>query len=150
MTFTSPLAHAWAGTPLGLPLVPTQLLESMIEFVNFLLLIWLFRHRKFEGQVIGGYLLLYGSARYFLEYLRDDPGRGSVFGGAMSGIQLISILLMIVGASLWLRRTMHFNRYFVLRASSTLANDRFSFVDCFAPKHFRKARDIVHQRIRFL
>jgi phosphatidylglycerol:prolipoprotein diacylglycerol transferase len=108
VTFRDSLAHEWAGTPLGVPLVPTQLLESIIEFVNFLLLNWLFRHRKFEGQVIGGYLLLYGSARYCLEYLRDDPGRGSVFGGAMTGTQLISILLMIVGASLWPLRTMRF------------------------------------------
>lgn len=111
VTFHDSLAHEWSGTPLGVPLVPTQLLESIIEFVNFLFLTWLFRHRKFNGQVIGAYLLLYGSVRYGVEYLRDDPGRGAVFGGAISGTQLISLFLVIVGASLSLRRTMRFNRW---------------------------------------
>jgi phosphatidylglycerol:prolipoprotein diacylglycerol transferase len=102
-TFTHPLAHAWTGAPLGTPLVPTQLLESVVEFANFLFLMRLARHQKSHGLVIGAYLFLYGVARYCLEYLRDDPGRGSVFGGAMSGTQLISILMIVVGAFLSLR-----------------------------------------------
>src|SRR5690348_11068394 len=105
VTFSSPLAHAWVGTPLYVPLEPTQLFESAVELVNFFILYWLIRHKKFEGQVIGAYLFLYGFARYFLEYLRDDPDRGSVFNGAMTGTQLISIVLVIAGGLLWLRRT---------------------------------------------
>lgn len=104
VTFTSPLAHAWVGTPLNVPLEPTQLFESAVELVNFFILYWLIRHKRFEGQVIGAYLFLYGIARYFLEFIRDDPGRGSVFGGAMTGTQLISICLVIAGGILWLRR----------------------------------------------
>jgi hypothetical protein len=44
-------------------------------------------------------------ARYLLEYLRDDPGRGSVFGGVMSGTQLISIGLVILGGLIWWLRS---------------------------------------------
>jgi prolipoprotein diacylglyceryltransferase len=40
-------------------------------------------------------------ARFFLEYLRDDPGRGSVFGGAMTGTQLIAIGLVLAGGLIW-------------------------------------------------
>jgi hypothetical protein len=40
-------------------------------------------------------------ARFFLEYLRDDPGRGSVFGGAMTGTQLIAIGLVAAGGVIW-------------------------------------------------
>jgi prolipoprotein diacylglyceryltransferase len=40
-------------------------------------------------------------ARYFLEFLRDDPGRGSVFGGIMTGTQLISIGLVALGGLIW-------------------------------------------------
>ena len=65
---------------------------------------WMLRHKRFEGQVIGAYLFLYGVARFFLEFLRDDPGRGSVFGGALSTTQLISIVLVLAGGVLWLRR----------------------------------------------
>jgi phosphatidylglycerol:prolipoprotein diacylglycerol transferase len=104
ITFSSPLAHAWVGTPLGVPLEPTQLFESAVELVNFFILYWLIKHKKFDGQVIGAYMFLYGFARYFLEFIRDDPGRGTVFGGAMTGTQLISILLVLGGGALWLRR----------------------------------------------
>jgi phosphatidylglycerol:prolipoprotein diacylglycerol transferase len=105
VTFHNPVANAWVGTPLGVALQPTQLFESAVELANFFLLTWLLKRKKFDGQVIGAYLFLYGFARYFLEFLRDDPGRGEVFGGAMTGTQFISILLVIAGGVLWLRRS---------------------------------------------
>jgi phosphatidylglycerol:prolipoprotein diacylglycerol transferase len=104
VTFTNPLAHFISETPLGIPLHPTQIYEMMVEFVNFSILMWLLGHKKFDGQVIGAYLFLYGLARYFLEFLRDDPGRGSVFGGMMTGTQLIAILLVIAGGVIWMVR----------------------------------------------
>lgn len=104
VTFHNPLAAQWVGTPLNVPLEPTQLFESAVEFANFLFLYWLIKHKKFEGQVIGSYLFIYGVARFFLEFIRDDPDRGSMFGGAMTGTQFISICLVIAGGLLWLRR----------------------------------------------
>jgi phosphatidylglycerol:prolipoprotein diacylglycerol transferase len=104
VVFTSPIANQVSGTPLNVPLYPTQLMESAVELANFFVLAWLIRHKKFEGQVIGTYLFLYGVARYLMEFLRGDPDRGSVFGGAMTGTQLISIFLVILGGILWLRR----------------------------------------------
>jgi phosphatidylglycerol---prolipoprotein diacylglyceryl transferase len=105
VTFTNPLAHYWVGTPLAVRLEPTQLFESAVELANFFLLTWLLGRKKFDGQVIGAYLFLYGIARFFLEFLRDDPGRGEVFGGAMSGTQLISIGLVIAGGLIWWLRS---------------------------------------------
>ena len=101
VTFTSPLAAELVGTPLNQKLQPTQLFESAVELANFFILTWMLKRKKFEGQVFGAYLVLYGVARYFLEFIRDDPGRGSVFGGIMSGTQLISIFLVITGGLIW-------------------------------------------------
>jgi phosphatidylglycerol:prolipoprotein diacylglycerol transferase len=101
VTFTNPLANAITGTPLNKPLEPTQLFESAVELANFLVLTWLLKRRKFDGQIIGAFMFLYGFARFFLEYLRDDPGRGSVFGGAMTGTQLIAIGLVVGGGLIW-------------------------------------------------
>lgn len=101
VTFSNPLAQAWVGTPLGVPLEPTQLFESAVELANFFILMWLFKRKSFDGQVFGAYLFLYGVARYFLEFIRDDPGRGEVFGGIMSGTQLIAIGLVITGGLIW-------------------------------------------------
>jgi phosphatidylglycerol:prolipoprotein diacylglycerol transferase len=105
VVFRNPLAAAWVGTPLNVPLEPTQLFESAVELVNFFILYWLIKRKTFDGQVMGAYMFLYGVARFFLEFIRDDPGRGSVFGGAMSGTQFISILLVLAGGLMWLRRT---------------------------------------------
>ena len=105
MTFTNPLASALVGTPLGIPLEPTQLFESAVELANFFILYWLIRHKKFDGQVIGAYMFIYGFARYFLEFLRGDPGRGSLFGGIMTGTQLISIGLVVLAGIIWYFRS---------------------------------------------
>jgi phosphatidylglycerol---prolipoprotein diacylglyceryl transferase len=103
--FTNPLAREWVGTPLNEALEPTQLFESAVELANFFILIWMLKRKKFDGQVFAAYLILYGVARYFLEFIRDDPGRGSVFGGLMTGTQLISIGLVITGSLIWYLRS---------------------------------------------
>ncbi len=105
VTFTNPLANFYSGTPLGMPLHPTQLYEAVVNTGIFVALLWLWKHKRFDGQVLGAYFFLYGVARYFLEFFRDDPERGSVFGGAMSLTQLIAICLVILGGVLWLRRS---------------------------------------------
>jgi phosphatidylglycerol:prolipoprotein diacylglycerol transferase len=105
VTFTSPLAYEYTGVPLGIPIHPTQLYEFAVEMLNFGILMWLFKRKSFHGQVMGAYLFLYGVARYFLEYLRDDGERGLVFGGLMTTTQLIAIFLVIAGGLLWMRRS---------------------------------------------
>ena len=104
VTFTNPLAAQLVGTPLGVPLHPTQIYEALVELANFGVLLWLLQRKKFDGQIIGSYMFLYGFARFFLEFLRGDPERGRVLGGQLTGTQLISILLVIAAGVLWLRR----------------------------------------------
>jgi phosphatidylglycerol:prolipoprotein diacylglycerol transferase len=105
ITFTSPVAYANSGTPLGVALEPTQLIESAAELCIFFLLSWMFRRKKFDGQVFGAYLFLYGIARFLIEFLRGDPGRGGpYFGGLLSGTQLISIGLVLAGGLIWYLR----------------------------------------------
>src|SRR5579859_271762 len=103
VTFTNPLAAKLVGTPLGVPLHPTQIYEFLVELFNFGLLVWMFPRKKFDGQIFGTYLFLYGLARYFLEFLRGDPDRGSVLNGMMTTTQLISIVMVIAGGLLWMR-----------------------------------------------
>jgi phosphatidylglycerol:prolipoprotein diacylglycerol transferase len=103
VTFTNPLANEIVGTPLHVPLHPTQLYEMVLELCNCLFLVWLIRRKKFEGEIIGTYMIIYGVGRYFIEFFRGDPGRGE-FLGFMSGTQAIALGLVVFGGLLWLRR----------------------------------------------
>jgi phosphatidylglycerol:prolipoprotein diacylglycerol transferase len=103
VTFTNPLANEIVGTPLHIPLHPTQLYELVLELCNCIFLVWLMRRKKFEGEIIGTYMIIYGVGRYFIEFFRGDPGRGE-FLGFMSGTQGIALGLVIFGGLLWLRR----------------------------------------------
>jgi phosphatidylglycerol:prolipoprotein diacylglycerol transferase len=83
------------GLSASLHLHPTQLYEAGATLVIFLVLLALFRRRRFYGQVILTYALLYAVARFVIEYWRDDP-RGEIFG--LSTSQFIAILLAIGAA----------------------------------------------------
>jgi phosphatidylglycerol:prolipoprotein diacylglycerol transferase len=91
VTFTNPYTHQIVGTPLYVPLHPTQIYHSLTNFLIFIVLITMRKKKSFEGQLFWFYILLYSITRFFLEYLRDDP-RGFVFGGALSTSQFIGIL----------------------------------------------------------
>ena len=101
VTFRNPLAHSITGTPLNVALEPTQLFESAVQFANFVFLMWLLKHRKFDGQVFGAFMFIYGIARFFLEYLRGDPDRGLLFNGTVTVTQLIAVGLVLAGGIIW-------------------------------------------------
>lgn len=103
VTFTSSAAARLSGTPLHVALHPTELYESAAEFLNFALLIWLGARRRFTGQLIGAYFILYGIERGTIEFFRGDPGRTLMFHDSISLMQLVSAGLILVGAFLWWR-----------------------------------------------
>lgn len=93
ITFHDPVATANAGTPLGIPLHPTQLYESGAEALILIALMLLERRgRGFPGRTFWSYMLLYGVSRFFIEFYRGDS-RGLVFD-MLSTSQFISVLLV--------------------------------------------------------
>ena len=91
ITFTDPFAAANVGTPLGVPLHPTQLYEAGAEFLILMILLGTERKgRPFAGRTFWLYMLLYAISRFIIEFYRGDP-RGSV--GVFSTSQFISIIL---------------------------------------------------------
>ena len=57
--------------------IPRRFTSSCWRCFNCIFLVWLIRRKKFEGEIIGAYLMIYGVGRYFIEFFRGDPGRGS-------------------------------------------------------------------------
>lgn len=90
--FRNPEAADQVGTPLGISMHPTQLYEASGLLAVFLILVFAYRLKRFDGQQFLLYLLLYSTLRFTVEFFRGDP-RGSVFGGILSTSQFISILL---------------------------------------------------------
>jgi phosphatidylglycerol:prolipoprotein diacylglycerol transferase len=62
----------------------------------FFFLFWLHKRKRFSGQVILAYALLYSVIRFAIEFVRDDP-RGDILGlttlTGLSTSQLISIVI---------------------------------------------------------
>jgi len=91
------LGHEITGVPTDAYLHPTQLYESFAMLLVFFFLLWLHKHRRFSGQVILSYALLYSVIRFGIEFLRDDP-RGDVFGlTTLTGLSTSQIISIIVG-----------------------------------------------------
>jgi phosphatidylglycerol---prolipoprotein diacylglyceryl transferase len=94
VTFTSTYAAQNVGTPLGVPLHPTQLYEAGAELIILgVLLVLERRGRPFAGRTFWSYMLLYGVTRFVIEFYRGDP-RGMV--GALSTSQFVSVILVPV------------------------------------------------------
>jgi phosphatidylglycerol:prolipoprotein diacylglycerol transferase len=93
ITFTNPLAAANVGTPLGIPLHPTQLYEAGAELLILVfLLLWERRGLGFPGRTFWSYMLLYGVSRFAIEFYRGDS-RGMVFQ-TLSTSQFVSVILV--------------------------------------------------------
>ena len=87
--------------PNGIPLIPTQLISSVLDFALFFLLVYFEKKKRADGQVAGLYLICYGIGRFILEFFRGDIERGSV--GTLSVSQFISIFILIAGLfTMWL------------------------------------------------
>jgi phosphatidylglycerol:prolipoprotein diacylglycerol transferase len=104
VTFRNPEAAEIGGTPLGIPLHPIQLYESVICLAIFFILIRRAPRKRFDGEIILAYSVLYAAARFFLEYLRGDADRGFVFSGLLSTSQFVAALVILACMPLFIQR----------------------------------------------
>ncbi len=93
--------------PPTFPVHPTQVYESLLNLVLYGALAWLYRHKKFDGQVFGAYLICYAFLRSFVEMFRGDyPVRQHYLGGWATPAHLVSIAILLAGvALLWIQRS---------------------------------------------
>ena len=91
ITFTAAL-----GAPSGVPLLPVQLYETVLNLVIFAVL-WTYTKTERSPLLTGAlYALMYSTARFFLEFLRGDTIRGIFWGLPTS--QFISIIVFAAAA----------------------------------------------------
>src|SRR5437016_3982420 len=65
--------------------------------IVFFFLLWLHKRKKFSGQVILAYALIYATVRFLIEFVRDDP-RGDILGlTTLTGLSTSQLIGIVVG-----------------------------------------------------
>ena len=70
--FHNEYASSLTGVQLNTLLHPTQLYEAFLNFTSFLILFFILKKKRFDGQVISLYIINYSVIRYFVEFFRGD------------------------------------------------------------------------------
>jgi prolipoprotein diacylglyceryltransferase len=85
----------------GIARYPTQLFEAAFQIAVGAFFIWAVKRRVLFGRLFSFYLIIYGSFRFLIEYIRATP---KDFRG-YSAYQLLSIVMIVLGAAFFAKRT---------------------------------------------
>jgi phosphatidylglycerol:prolipoprotein diacylglycerol transferase len=100
ITFTNPQAREFSGTPLNVPLHPTEIYDALLNLLLYLALAWLFRRKKFDGQIFALYLVGYAICRSVVEFFRGDYPPDHIHAGIFTSAQILSVPILIAGIAL--------------------------------------------------
>ena len=102
-------AHSPAFTALGqaptdaahsLYVHPTQIYSALLNVALYGGLAWLYRHKRFDGQVFGLYLAGYSINRFVVEFFRGDYQAEQLWFGWVKPGQQLSLFLLPIGIAL--------------------------------------------------
>jgi phosphatidylglycerol:prolipoprotein diacylglycerol transferase len=80
---------------------PTQVYDSFLNLLLYVGLAWLYRHKKFDGEVFASYLIGYALFRSLVEMFRGDYPQ-YYLGGWATPAHLVSIGILVAGVVLWM------------------------------------------------
>jgi phosphatidylglycerol---prolipoprotein diacylglyceryl transferase len=83
----------------GVGVHPTEIYESVLNALLYLGLAWMFRRKKFDGQIFALYLLLYAVLRGTVECFRGDYS--SLILGWITPGQVASAVTFALGVVMW-------------------------------------------------
>ncbi len=92
--------HLYAGLlteadKCSLPVYPTQLFSSAMNLMFFFIVLAMFRHRRFKGQIWWSYMIMYSVGRFTIEFIRgDNPLLGAI---PLTFSQIVSVILFVSG-----------------------------------------------------
>ncbi len=91
---------------------PTFLYESILDFVAFIVLVYIYKKfgGKFKGLVFFLYLTIYAIIRFFIEHIRIDSALNV---GEIPIAQIVSVILFVIGilGLLFVIKKTYTNRY---------------------------------------
>ncbi len=90
----------------GVSVHPSQLYEITALLIILVFVLSIKKRKQFNGQIFLTYLILYASARIFLEFFRGDS-RGFIIEGMLSHSQCIGLLLIILATIIYKKINTH-------------------------------------------
>ncbi|HEX4349335.1 MAG TPA: prolipoprotein diacylglyceryl transferase, partial [Verrucomicrobiae bacterium] len=81
----------------GIGVHPTEIYDALLNLVLYAGLAWLFRHKKFDGQIFALYLIGYAICRSIVECFRGDYPPDHIHAGIFTSAQLLSVPILIGG-----------------------------------------------------
>ena len=79
---------------------PTQIYSALLNVALYGGLAWLYRHKRFDGQVFGLYLAGYSINRFVVEFFRGDYQAEQLWFGWVKPGQQLSLFLLPIGITL--------------------------------------------------
>ncbi|HEV2835523.1 MAG TPA: prolipoprotein diacylglyceryl transferase [Pyrinomonadaceae bacterium] len=129
----SELGHEITGVPTNTYLHPTQLYESFAMLLVFFFLLWLHKRKRFDGQVVLAYALLYSTIRFAIEFVRDDP-RGDILGlTTLTGLSTSQLISIVVGISALVILIIRRRSNLKIRENTNLHNHNYNSRRDFSP-----------------
>lgn len=101
LTFTNPSSDA-GHSFYNIPLHATQVYGMLNGIILFIVLQIVDKYKKFDGQIVWSFVILYGATRFIQEFLRGDLERGVYGGGLISTGQIMGILGVVFGTLMYL------------------------------------------------
>ncbi len=86
----------------GIERFPTQMLEVIFQLTVGIAFLGMVKRGMLFGRLFSLYLMAYGGFRFVTEFVRETP---KSFGG-ISGYQILSIVMIGLGAAFFLKRTL--------------------------------------------
>lgn len=85
----------------GIPLHATQIYDMLNALFVFGIVHFVYQRRKFYGQVMLIFFMLYALIRILIEFLRGDADRGVYWNGAISTSQITGLVILGMGSILY-------------------------------------------------
>ncbi len=88
----------------AIPVHPSQIYDSLLSLALYLTLAWLYRRKKFDGQIFALYLMCYAATRSFVELFRGDYDAAHRHGG-LTPAHLVSVGIFATGVLIYALRS---------------------------------------------
>jgi phosphatidylglycerol:prolipoprotein diacylglycerol transferase len=94
-------AMLWWGTPMGIPLVPVQIVTAVADFLLAVFIYWMGNWGLRTGRLVGTALLGAGIAHFLLQFWRGDVSPLPWTHGILTATQVVCLAMMAAAVYFW-------------------------------------------------